>query len=99
MLLLFDIDGTLIRSAPKAHQDAMLRAVQDVWNVRFEPGEDPIGQVVPNGKTDRQIVREMLEPRGVEPGDVDAGFADFERIACEHHSASRDEVLTGEARE
>ena len=97
MLLLFDIDGTLIRASPHAHQRAMLDAVQEVYGVSFAPGEDPIGQVVPNGKTDRQIVREMLEPRGV--AGVDEGFPEFERIACELHSASRDEVLTGEVRD
>ena len=99
MLLLFDIDGTLIRASPKAHQRAMLAAVQEVYGVTFEPGEDPIREVVPNGKTDRQIVREMLEPRGVGPGDVTAGFAEFERVACERHSASRDEVLVGDERD
>jgi phosphoglycolate phosphatase-like HAD superfamily hydrolase len=99
VLLLFDIDGTLIRASPKAHQRAMLAAVQEVYGVTFGPDADPIGEVVPNGKTDRQIVREMLEPRGVSAGDVTAGFARFERIACEHHSASRDEVLVGDERE
>jgi len=99
VLLLFDIDGTLIRASPKAHQRAMLAAVREVYGVSFEPGEDPIRKVVPNGKTDRQIVREMLEPRGVTPKDVTAGFREFERIACEHHSASRDEVLAGDERE
>jgi phosphoglycolate phosphatase len=99
VLLLFDIDGTLIRASPKAHQRAMLAAVQEVYGGAFGAGEDPIGQVVPNGKTDRQIVREMLEPRGVTPDDVTAGFAEFERVACEHHSASSDEVLVGDERE
>ena len=98
MLLLFDIDGTLIRASPRAHQRAMLDAVQVVYEVTFAPDEDPIGQVVPNGKTDRQIVREMLEPRGIKPEEVDAGFLEFERIACERHSASRDEVLVGDDR-
>jgi phosphoglycolate phosphatase-like HAD superfamily hydrolase len=94
VLLLFDIDGTLIRASPKAHQRAMLAAVEQVYGIEFGPGEDPIGQVVPNGKTDRQIVREMLEPRGVAPERVSAGFRDFEQVACELHSASRDEVLS-----
>ena len=99
MLLLFDIDGTLIRASPRAHQRAMLDAVEAVYPVSFAPDEDPIGQVVPNGKTDRQIVREMLEPRGVAPDAVDAGFPDFERVACRRHSASRDQVLTPADRE
>ena len=99
MLLLFDIDGTLIRASPKAHQAAMLAAVQRVYAVSFGADEDPIRQVVPNGKTDRQIVREMLAPRGVTGAAVDDGFPEFERIACELHSASRDEVLTGPIRD
>ena len=99
MLLLFDIDGTLIRASPKAHQRAMIDAVQEVYGMSFAPGEDPIGQVVPNGKTDRQIVREMLAPRGVAGEAVDHGFPEFERIACELHSASRDEALTGDVRD
>jgi phosphoglycolate phosphatase-like HAD superfamily hydrolase len=99
VLLLFDIDGTLIRASPRAHQRAMLEAVQAVYPVSFTPDDDPIGQVVPNGKTDRQIVREMLEPRGIAPAAIDAGFPEFERIACERHSASRDDVLVGDVRE
>ena len=99
MLLLFDIDGTLIRASPHAHQRAMLDAVGEVYGVEFPAGEDPIGRVVPNGKTDRQIVREMLEPRGIAPADVDRGFPDFERVACERHSASRNQVLTGDERD
>ena len=99
MLLLFDIDGTLIRASPRAHQRAMLDAVQSVYPVSFAADEDPIGAVVPNGKTDRQIVREMLEPRGIEPAAVDAGFEEFERIACRRHSASREDVLVGDVRE
>jgi phosphoglycolate phosphatase-like HAD superfamily hydrolase len=98
VLLLFDIDGTLIRASPKAHQRAMLGAVEQVYGVTFAQDEDPIRSVVPNGKTDRQIVREMLEPRGVAPDEVTAGFGEFERIACDLHSASRDEVLVGEER-
>jgi phosphoglycolate phosphatase-like HAD superfamily hydrolase len=99
VLLLFDIDGTLIRAAPKAHQEAMIAAVEQVYGVTFGPDEDPVRAVVPNGKTDRQIVREMLEPRGVAAQAIDAGFPEFERIACESHSASRDEVLVGDDRD
>jgi phosphoglycolate phosphatase-like HAD superfamily hydrolase len=99
VLLLFDIDGTLIRAAPKAHQEAMIAAVEEVYGVTFAPDENPVRAVVPNGKTDRQIVREMLEPRGVASRAIDAGFVEFERIACERHSASRDEVLVGDERD
>jgi phosphoglycolate phosphatase len=72
----------------------MLGAVEQVYGVTFAPGEEPIRKVVPNGKTDRQIVREMLVPRGVTDSEVDAGFAEFERIACELHARSTEPTLT-----
>jgi phosphoglycolate phosphatase len=99
LLLLFDIDGTLIRGAPRAHQQAMLAAVTEVYGVTFDGEENPVRAVVPNGKTDRQIVREMLLPRGVDDAAIDAGFERFERLSCEHHSLSRDAVLTEEESE
>lgn len=99
MLLLFDIDGTLIRERPVAHQAAMLEAIQRVYGVEFADGDDPIGEVVPNGKTDRQIVREILERRGITGGAVDTGFASFERVCCELHHFSERPLLEGPARD
>jgi phosphoglycolate phosphatase len=75
----------------------MLGAVQQVYGVTFAPGEEPIRKVVPNGKTDRQIIREMLVPRGVTDAEIDGGFADLERIACELHARSSEPTLTPEA--
>ena len=54
---------------------------------------------MPHGKTDRQIVRQILERRGVTDGAVDAGFGDFERVACELHHGSERELLVGAERE
>ena len=99
MLLLFDIDGTLIRERPHMHQRAMLAAAERVYGVDFADDEEPIADVVPHGKTDRQIVRQILERRGIENGTVDAGFPEFERVACEVHHGSERELLAGDARE
>ena len=99
MLLLFDIDGTLIRERPLMHQRAMLDAVEQVYGVEFADGEEPIADVVPHGKTDRQIVRQVLERRGIGDGTVDAGFDEFERVSCHLHHGSERELLTGAARE
>jgi phosphoglycolate phosphatase-like HAD superfamily hydrolase len=99
LLLLFDIDGTLIRERPLAHQRAMVDAVERVYGVEFAPGEEPIAAVVPHGKTDRQIVREILARRGVDHGAVDAGFDEFERLSCELHHGQEQPLLTGDARE
>ncbi len=99
MLLLFDIDGTLIRERPLMHQRAMLAAVERVYGIEFADGEEPIAEVVPHGKTDRQIVRQILERRGITNGAVDAGFAEFERLSCELHHGIERELLAGDARE
>jgi phosphoglycolate phosphatase-like HAD superfamily hydrolase len=77
----------------------MLGAIERVYGMTFADGEDPIGDVVPNGKTDRQIVREILERRGVTGEAVDAGFASFEDVCCEVHHGSEQELLRGDARE
>jgi phosphoglycolate phosphatase-like HAD superfamily hydrolase len=98
LLLLFDIDGTLIRERPLAHQRAMIDAVERVYGVEFAPGEEPIAEVVPHGKTDRQIVREILSRREIGDGVVDAGFEEFERLSCELHRDLEQPLLTGDAR-
>ena len=99
MLLLFDIDGTLIRERPLAHQRAMIDAIERVYGVEFAPGETPIADVVPHGKTDRQIVREILARRGVDHGAVDAGFEEFERLSSELHHDLEQPLLSGDERE
>jgi phosphoglycolate phosphatase len=99
LLLLFDIDGTLIRERPTAHQQAMVGAIERVYGVGFEPGEEPVSDVGPHGKTDRQIVREILGSRGVDDGAIDAGFPEFERLQCELHHEIERPLLTGDARE
>jgi phosphoglycolate phosphatase-like HAD superfamily hydrolase len=99
LLLLFDIDGTLIRERPLAHQRAMVDAIERVYGVRFDPGEEPIAAVVPHGKTDRQIVRAILSRRGVGHDVVDAGFEEFERVSCELHRDLEQPLLAGDARE
>ncbi len=66
-LLLWDIDGTLVRAGPLA-AEVFDRAVGDVV------GEPPPGRVRMSGKTDPLIVGEQLRLLGVEPepGTVEA---------------------------
>ena len=64
MLLLWDIDGTLLRyGGAREHAAAMLQALREVYAVDLP--EDAIQQVGPWGKTDRQIAREVLAAAGV----------------------------------
>jgi phosphoglycolate phosphatase-like HAD superfamily hydrolase len=82
MLLLFDIDGTLVRSRPLTHQLALERAATEVFGLRVEPGATPVADVEPWGKTDRQILRDVLVNAELPPPDEEA-IARWERAACE----------------
>ncbi|HJZ90437.1 MAG TPA: HAD family hydrolase [Gemmataceae bacterium] len=65
-VLLFDIDGTLIRSggAGKAAMEAALKSAFGVAEVR--------DRVAYSGRTDPGIVRELLDLHGIEPADENA---------------------------
>lgn len=76
-LLLFDIDGTLVRTRPQTHQQALARAAVEVFELPPETDEAAVRAVEPWGKTDRWILREML---GFQPGDD--VVARWERAAC-----------------
>jgi phosphoglycolate phosphatase-like HAD superfamily hydrolase len=99
VLILFDIDGTLVRGRPVEHQDALVRALVEVYGIALRDGENPVRDVEPWGKTDRQILRDVLRPRGFEDEQVDALLEPFERRACELHSAAEEPLLSGEPRD
>jgi phosphoglycolate phosphatase len=80
MLLLFDIDGTLVRGRPLTHQAALTEATVEVFGLRVEPGREPIAEVQPWGKTDRQIVRDVLLAAGLASPGADE-VARWERAA------------------
>jgi len=70
LLLLWDIDGTLLQyGGAREHAAALVQALRETYGVDL-PG-DAVTQVRPMGKTDRQIAREVLVAAGVEavPGD------------------------------
>jgi phosphoglycolate phosphatase-like HAD superfamily hydrolase len=81
MLLLFDIDGTLVRGRPLSHQDALTDAAVEVFGLRVAPGSSPVAEVEPWGKTDRQILRDVLSRAELPPPDPHQ-LADWERAAC-----------------
>ncbi len=59
-LVLFDIDGTLLRRAGAAHRDALVKAVREV--LRVETRNDNIAV---HGKLDPDILLEMMANAGV----------------------------------
>jgi phosphoglycolate phosphatase-like HAD superfamily hydrolase len=52
-----------------------------VFGLRLAPGTDPIRAVEPWGKTDRQILRDVLARAGIDAPDAEA-IARWERSAC-----------------
>ncbi len=75
MLLLFDIDGTLLLKASRAHAAAVHEALAAVYGVG-----GPTAPVEAAGKTDLQIAREICVRAEVDAARFDAGLGDF-RVA------------------
>ena len=70
-VVLFDIDGTLLRSGGAA-RGALEQAMQKVYGV------PPLPDLVLDGKTDQQIVRELAHAgNGLSHSEVDARLSDF----------------------
>lgn len=66
LLLLWDIDGTLLRyGGAREHAAALVQALREVYAVDLP--DDAVQRVGPWGKTDRRIVREVLAAAGSEP--------------------------------
>ncbi len=82
MLLLFDIDGTLLIKAADAHRDAMHEALRVVHGL-----EQPIpAPRVVAGRTDLDITRDMLVRSGVPAARIDARADDVRIAACEAYA-------------
>src|SRR4051794_9910814 len=59
LLLLWDIDGTLLQyGGAREHAAALLQALRDQYGVELP--DDAVTRIRPMGKTDRQIAREVL---------------------------------------
>jgi phosphoglycolate phosphatase-like HAD superfamily hydrolase len=76
MLVLFDIDGTLIRRAGPHHRDALVYAVREVLSV--ETRNDNISL---HGKLDPHILMEMMTNAGISARRARAALPDIYRIA------------------
>jgi phosphoglycolate phosphatase-like HAD superfamily hydrolase len=84
VLILFDIDGTLMLRAHLEHRDALADAVHEVWGVR-DPGPDAVRAA---GRTDGEIAREICVLGGVAAERIDAGRDAF-GVACAEAYARR----------
>jgi phosphoglycolate phosphatase-like HAD superfamily hydrolase len=79
MLLLFDIDGTLVSGAADAHSAALYAALEEVHGLTIDR-DLPVG-LEPAGRTDGEIARLILLANYVPAKQIDARSADV-RIAC-----------------
>lgn len=77
-LLLFDIDGTLLHSNG-ATRAAKQKAMEDVFGISGNVLQHPFG-----GKTDWQILNEILLPLGYAPLEIGRKMPHFERVFAMH---------------
>jgi phosphoglycolate phosphatase len=82
-LVLFDLDGTLLRAGDKAHQRALVDGVRDVLGV-----EPTFAGVPLAGRLDGQIVHDMVAAHALEPADVDAALPAIAARTTEHYLAA-----------
>jgi phosphoglycolate phosphatase len=78
VLLLFDIDGTLVFGATDAHRDALHAALLEVHGVDARGVRSPLA---PAGRTDGEIARAILLTAGVSAERID-DRADAVRESC-----------------
>jgi phosphoglycolate phosphatase len=99
LLLLFDIDGTLLGRAAGAHSEALNEALRQVHGVDALDARDRIS---PAGRTDGEIARLLLLGAGVSARSIDEHAADVRDACCEAYARLcpldlSDKVLPGMA--
>jgi phosphoglycolate phosphatase len=82
LLLLFDIDGTLLQQASEAHARALMAAAEAVHGVGSLDGFG----VEAAGRTDGAIVRDLLIAAGVDGDAADARWPEVQAAAVETYA-------------
>ena len=91
VLLLFDIDGTLLLRASDAHRDAMHEALRRVHGIR----DIAVAPVAAAGRTDGEIARHILLAGGVPAERIDERADDVRVAACEAYARRLPPDLSG----
>jgi phosphoglycolate phosphatase len=78
LLLLFDIDGTMLLKASAEHAASMHAALREVHGV----DEPAAAGVAAAGRTDGEITRQILLRSGVSADRIDARAADVREVTC-----------------
>jgi phosphoglycolate phosphatase-like HAD superfamily hydrolase len=88
MLLLFDVDGTLLLRAAQAHKEAFNVALHEVFGI-----EDPSAyRVATPGKTDLQIAREVLLQAGYGARTIDERLDALGEAWCRAHAERQPDI-------
>jgi phosphoglycolate phosphatase-like HAD superfamily hydrolase len=83
VLLLFDIDGTLLHGATAAHRDSLLAALRKVHGV---DGTDTRPPLSPAGRTDGEIARLILLDAGVDARRIDERSGAVREECCREYA-------------
>ena len=78
MLLLFDIDGTLLLGAHEEHRDALHEALREVYGIA-DPAAAP---VYAPGRTDSELVRLIAMQCGLSAERIDDGIVAAREATC-----------------
>jgi phosphoglycolate phosphatase len=87
VLILLDIDGTLLHGSPRAHTEALVGAISEVHGIPL--GIDVVAAIRPGGRTDREIVRLVLSAAGVSTEAVDRGMPAVVASAARRYPAAQ----------
>jgi phosphoglycolate phosphatase len=87
-LILFDIDGTLLRPGDRMHQQALVSALEEVFGVPATLDGVPLA-----GMLDSQIVRLALERHGIPERGIHHGLSQVMQLMAERYreAVARDE--------
>jgi phosphoglycolate phosphatase-like HAD superfamily hydrolase len=83
LLLLFDIDGTLVWRASEAHAAALHAAISEVHGIDVSAGRPRIS---PAGRTDGEIARLLLLGAGVSAAAIDERAPEVSAACCEAYA-------------
>lgn len=81
MLLLFDIDGTLLQNASREHAEALITALRQVHGIGR-----PTVPFEAAGRTDPAIARTILLNAGVSAARIDAGADEVRAVTIEQYA-------------
>jgi phosphoglycolate phosphatase-like HAD superfamily hydrolase len=90
VLVLFDVDGTLIRAGDPGHREAFHGAFVEVFGVAATIDGIPLG-----GNLDRAIARAALRREGVDDRTIDGGLDDLMRALGRRYDPSAVVPLPG----